>query len=77
MFCTHVCVSFRGGLIAGLPTDMDELECMLSNCIEEVEGLHGVFKRLRHNGHLKFWKAANSSAQTVTQAGSPPKVLCV
>jgi hypothetical protein len=39
----------------------------------EEEGLHGVFKRLSHNGHLTFQKAANSSAQTVTQGGSPPK----
>jgi hypothetical protein len=23
---------------------------------EEEEGLHGVFKRLRHNGHLNFRK---------------------
>jgi hypothetical protein len=38
-----------------------------------MAGIHGVFKRLRHNGRLKFQKAANSSAQTVTQGGSPPK----
>jgi hypothetical protein len=34
---------------------------------EREEGLQGVFKRLRRNGHQLEKYAANSSAQTVTQ----------
>jgi predicted oxidoreductase len=34
------------------------------------EEVHDVFKRLHNNGHLRFWKVANSSTQTVTQDNS-------
>jgi hypothetical protein len=34
--------------------------------VEEEEGLHGVFKRLRRNGHQLKKEAANSSTLTVT-----------
>jgi hypothetical protein len=40
---------------------------------EEEEGLQGVFKRLRRNGHQLEKDAANSSAQTVTQKEAEPR----
>jgi hypothetical protein len=41
--------------------------------VREEEGLQGVFKRLRRNGHQLEKDAANSSAQTVTQKEAEPQ----
>jgi hypothetical protein len=40
---------------------------------EEEEGLHGVFKRLRRNGHQLKREAANSSTLTVTRGRLNPQ----
>jgi hypothetical protein len=45
---------------------------------EEEEGLHGVFKRLRRNGHQLKKEAANSSTLTVTHRRlNPQNSLCM
>jgi hypothetical protein len=45
---------------------------------EEEEGLHGVFKRLRRNGHQLIKEAANSSTLTVTHGRlNPQNSLCM
>jgi hypothetical protein len=42
------------------------------------EGLHGVFKRLRRNGHQLKKEAANSSTLTVTHRRlNPQNSLCM